>query len=74
MVTRRRGSGNGASRTSTKAERLDRATLSYITQRAIYIDIRRSQKVAEFDQVLDIMPDDLDTLVLNADLHKRRPI
>src|SRR5206468_3645842 len=53
-------SGTGASRTSTKPSGSTRATFSYIWLR------RFPEALRKLNQVLDITPDDLDTLVTKA--------
>ena len=60
--------GPERSPTSTKPSGSTRATLIVLTQHAInYICLRRfPEALRKLDQVLDITPDDLDTLVLKA--------
>ena len=61
-------SGTGASRTSTKPSGSTRATSHLLTQHALsYIDLRRfPEALRKLDQVLNITPDDVDTLALKA--------
>ena len=61
-------SGTGASRTSTKPSGSTRATFTFsASTRISYICLRRfPEALRKFDQVLDITPDDLDTLVEKA--------
>ena len=61
-------SGTGASHTSTKPSGSTRATFSLLTQHALlYIDCRRfPEALRKLDQVLNITPDDPDTLAFKA--------
>ena len=61
-------SGTGASRISTKPSGSTRATLTCSpSTRISYIELRRfPEALRKLDQVLDITPDDLDTLVVKA--------
>ena len=61
-------SGTGASRTSTKPSGSTRATFHLLSQHALsYNDLRRfPEALRKLDQVLDITPDDVDTLVVKA--------
>ena len=61
-------SGTGASRTSSEAERLDPRNINLLTQHALsYICLRRfPEALRKLDQVLNITPDDVDTLALKA--------
>jgi TolB-like protein/class 3 adenylate cyclase/Tfp pilus assembly protein PilF len=67
-VTRRRGQWDGSESYFNEAERLDPRNVNLLYQHAIsYVIIRRfSEALRKFDQVLDITPDDVDTLVQKA--------
>src|SRR5206468_341103 len=67
-VERRRGQWDRSEAYFNEAERLDPRNVSILTQHALsYMELRRfPEAVRKFDQVLDITPDDLDTLVLKA--------
>src|SRR5213080_4067327 len=67
-VARRRGQWDRSELYFNEAERLDPRNVSILTQHALsYMELRRfPEAVRKFDQVLDITPDDLDTLVLKA--------
>ena len=67
-VARRRGQWDRSESYFNEAERLDPRNVSILTQHALsYMELRRfPEAVRKFDQVLDITPDDLDTLVLKA--------
>jgi TolB-like protein/Tfp pilus assembly protein PilF/class 3 adenylate cyclase len=67
-VTRRRGQWARSESYFNEAERLDPRNVHLLTQHALsYIDLRRfPDALRKFDQVLDITPDDLDTLVQKA--------
>jgi tetratricopeptide (TPR) repeat protein len=67
-LTRRRGQWDRSESYFNEAERLDPRNVSILTQHALsYMELRRfPEAVRKFDQVLDITPDDLDTLVLKA--------
>jgi serine/threonine protein kinase/Tfp pilus assembly protein PilF len=67
-VARRRGEWDRSDSYFNDAERLDPRNLHLLTQRALsYIERRRfSEAGQKIDQVLDIMPDDLETLALKA--------
>jgi TolB-like protein/class 3 adenylate cyclase len=67
-VERRRGRWDRSELYFNEAERLDPRDVSLLTQHAVsYMELRRfPEAVRKFDQVLDITPDDLDTLVLKA--------
>jgi TolB-like protein len=67
-VERRRGQWDRSESYFNEAERLDPRNVSILTQHALsYMELRRFPEAArKFDQVLDITPDDLDTLVLKA--------
>ena len=68
FVERRRGQWDQSESYFNEAERLDPRNVSILTQHALsYMELRRfPEAVRKFDQVLDITPDDLDTLVLKA--------
>jgi TolB-like protein/Tfp pilus assembly protein PilF len=67
-VARRRGEWDGSESYFNEAERLDPRNVSLLTQHALSYVLRRrfaeAQKI--LDQVLEITPDDLDTLVEKA--------
>src|SRR5881398_1232987 len=67
-LERRRGQWDRSESYFNEAERLDPRNVSILTQHALsYMELRRfPEAVRKFDQVLDITPDDLDTLVLKA--------
>jgi TolB-like protein/class 3 adenylate cyclase/Tfp pilus assembly protein PilF len=67
-VTRRLGEWDRSETYFSEAERLDPRNVSLLTQHAqSYICLRRfSEALRKLDQVLDIIPDDLDTIVLKA--------
>jgi tetratricopeptide (TPR) repeat protein len=67
-VTRRRGQWDRSESYFNEAERLDPRNVYLLTQHATsYIDLRRfPEALRKLDQVLDIIPDDADTLVLKA--------
>jgi TolB-like protein/class 3 adenylate cyclase len=67
-VERRRGQWDRSELHFTEAEQLDPRNVSILTQHALsYICLRRfPEALRKLDQVLDITPDDLDTLVLKA--------
>jgi len=67
-VERRRGQWDRSETYFNEAERLDPRNVSLFTQHALsYIDLRRfPEALRKLDQVLDITPDDLDTLALKA--------
>jgi TolB-like protein/Tfp pilus assembly protein PilF len=67
-VERRRGQWDRSESYFNEAERLDPRNVSILTQHALsYMELRRfPEAVRKFDQVLDITPGDLDTLVLKA--------
>jgi TolB-like protein/Tfp pilus assembly protein PilF len=67
-VTRRRGEWDRSESYFNEAERLDPRNVSLLTQHAqSYICLGRyPEALRKLDQVLDIIPDDLDTLVLKA--------
>jgi TolB-like protein len=67
-VARRRGQWDRSESYFNEAERLDPRNVSLLTQHAqLYILLRRfPEALRKFDQVLNITPDDLDTLVVKA--------
>ena len=67
-VARRRGEWDQSESYFAEAERLDPRSVSLLTQSAVtYIARRRfSEALRELDQVLDIVPDDVDTLANKA--------
>ena len=67
-VARRRGQWEKSESYFNDAERLDPRSVNLLTQHALsYTDMRRfPEALRKFDQVLNITPDDLDTLVNKA--------
>ena len=67
-VARRRGEWDRSESYFADAERLDPRSVSLLTQSAVtYIALRRfPEALRELDQVLDIIPDDVDTLANKA--------
>jgi TolB-like protein/class 3 adenylate cyclase/Tfp pilus assembly protein PilF len=67
-VTRRRGQWDRSEFYFNEAERLDPRNVSMLTQHALsYIGFRRfPEALRKLDQVLDIMPDEVDTLATKA--------
>jgi TolB-like protein/class 3 adenylate cyclase/Flp pilus assembly protein TadD len=67
-VTRRRGQWDKSEAYFNEAERLDPRNVSLLTQHALsYAHLRRfPEALRKLDQVLDITPDDVDTLVEKA--------
>jgi TolB-like protein/class 3 adenylate cyclase/Tfp pilus assembly protein PilF len=67
-VTRRRGQWEQSESYFNQAERLDPRNVGLLTQHALsYTDLRRfPEALRKLDQVLDITPDDVDTLALKA--------
>src|SRR5881275_3215490 len=67
-VARRRGQWDRSESYFNEAERLDPRDVSLLSQHAVsYIDLRRfPEALRKLDQVLDITPDDLDTLAYKA--------
>ncbi len=67
-VTRRRGQWERSESYFNEVERLDPRNVNLLTQHALsYIYLRRfPEALRKFDQVLDITPDDVDTLVRKA--------
>jgi TolB-like protein/Tfp pilus assembly protein PilF len=69
-VTRRRGQWDQSEDYFNEAERLDPRDVSVLAQHALsYIHLRRfPEALRKLDHVLDIIPDDLDTLVSEANI------
>jgi TolB-like protein/Tfp pilus assembly protein PilF len=69
-VTRRRGQWDRSESYFNEAERLDPRNVSLLSQHALsYYCLRRfPEALRKLDQVLDITPDDLDTLVAKASI------
>jgi TolB-like protein/Tfp pilus assembly protein PilF len=67
-VARRRGQWDRSESYFNQAERLDPRNVNLLGQHAqCYIELRRfPEAVRKFDQILDIMPDDVDTLAAKA--------
>src|ERR1700726_87868 len=67
-VERRRGQWDRCDTYFNEAERLDPRNVFLLTQHALsYVDLRRfPEAVRKLDQVLEITPDDMDTLVKKA--------
>jgi TolB-like protein/Tfp pilus assembly protein PilF len=67
-VARRRGEWERSEAYFNEAERLDPRNVNLFTQHAInYVVLRRfPEALRRFDQILNIMPDDVDTLALKA--------
>jgi tetratricopeptide (TPR) repeat protein len=67
-VARRQGQWDRSESYFNEAERLDPRNVSLLSQHALlYIALRRfPEALRKFDQVLDITPDDVDTLALKA--------
>ncbi|PYK21664.1 MAG: hypothetical protein DME59_21000 [Verrucomicrobia bacterium] len=67
-VARRRGQWDRSESYFNEAERLDPRNVNLLTQQALfYIAVRRfPEALRKLDQVLNITPDDLDTLMLKA--------
>jgi TolB-like protein/class 3 adenylate cyclase/Tfp pilus assembly protein PilF len=68
LVARKRGQWDRSESHFNEAERLDPRNVSLLTQYALsYVALRRfPEALRKLDQVLDITPDDLDTLALKA--------
>ena len=67
-VARRQGQWDRSESYFNEAEQLDPRNVNLLTQRALsYIELRRfSEALGKLDQVLNIVPDDVDTLALKA--------
>jgi serine/threonine protein kinase/tetratricopeptide (TPR) repeat protein len=67
-LTRRQGQSDRSESYFNEAERLDPRNTNLLTQHALsYIDLRRfPDALRKLDQVLDIIPDDVDTVTLKA--------
>jgi TolB-like protein/class 3 adenylate cyclase/Tfp pilus assembly protein PilF len=68
LVTRRQGQWDRSESYFDEAERLDPRNVYVLTQHALsYVDLRRfTEALRKLDKVLDITPDDLETIVLKA--------
>ena len=73
-VARRRGQWDRSESYFNEAERLDPRNVSLLTQHALsYIALRRfPEALRKLDQVLNITPDDVDTLALKASYRTSR--
>jgi len=71
-VARRRGQWDQSEAYFNEAERLDPRNVNLLTQRALsYIDLRRfPEALRKLDQVLNIIPDDVDTLAAKANIYQ----
>jgi serine/threonine protein kinase/Tfp pilus assembly protein PilF len=69
-VTRRRGEWDRSEAYFNEAERLDPRNVNLISQHALTYDALRRfpEALRKFDQVLDITPDDVDTLATKANI------
>jgi len=69
-VARRRGQWDRSESYFNEAERLDPRNVELLTQHALnYVDLRRfPEALRKLDQVLDITPDDVDTLAEKASI------
>jgi tetratricopeptide (TPR) repeat protein len=69
-VARRRGQWDKSESYFNEAERLDPRNVQLLTQHALgYIDLRRfPEALRKLDQVLNITPDDVDTLATKANI------
>src|SRR5437879_4016682 len=69
-IERRRGQWDRSESYFNEAERLDPGNVNLLTQHAIsYIELRRfPEALRKLDQVLNITPDDVDTMVAKADI------
>jgi TolB-like protein/Tfp pilus assembly protein PilF len=69
-VARRRGQWDRSQSYLTEAERLDPRSVSLLTQSAVNYSARRRfpEALRKLDQVLDIIPDDFDTLANKASI------
>src|SRR5881296_3546562 len=68
LVARRKGQWDRSDSYFNDAERLDPRNVNLLTQHALsYVELRRfSEALPKLDQVLNITPDDVDTLALKA--------
>jgi eukaryotic-like serine/threonine-protein kinase len=68
LVTRRQGQWDRSESFFNEAERLDPRNVNLLTQHAFsYLELRRfPEELRKLDQILNITPDDLDTLVQKA--------
>src|SRR5262249_37100842 len=71
-VARRQGQWDQSEAYFNEAERLDPRNVNLLTQRALsYIDLRRfPEALRKLDQVLNITPDDVDTLAAKASIYQ----
>src|SRR5712671_3404100 len=69
-IARRRGQWDRSESYFNEAERLDPANANLLSQHAIsYVELRRfPEALRKLDQVLNITPDDVDTIVAKADI------
>jgi TolB-like protein/Tfp pilus assembly protein PilF len=69
-LTRRRGQWDQSESYFNEAERLDPRNVALLTQHALsYMDLRRfPEALRKLDQVLNITPDDVDTLAFKANI------
>jgi TolB-like protein/predicted Zn-dependent protease len=69
-ITRRRGQWDRSESYFNEAERLDPANANLLTQHVIsYVELRRfPEALRKLNQVLNIIPDDVDTIVAKADI------
>ena len=69
-VERRRGQWDKSEAYFNEAARLDPRNVTLLTQHAIsYIDLRRfPEALRKYDQILNIIPDDMDTIVAKASI------
>jgi serine/threonine protein kinase/Tfp pilus assembly protein PilF len=67
-LTRRRGQWDQSETYFNQAEQLDPRNVSLLFQHALFYKTRRlfSQAIRKLDQILDIMPDDMDTIMEKA--------
>jgi TolB-like protein/Tfp pilus assembly protein PilF len=67
-VTRRRGQWDKSESYFNEAERLDPRSVTLLTQHAIlYVELRRfPEALRKLEQILNIIPDDMDTLAFKA--------
>jgi len=71
-VARRQGKWDQSEVYFNEAERLDPRNVNLLTQRALsYIDLRRfPEALRKLDQILNITPDDVDTLAAKANIYQ----
>jgi tetratricopeptide (TPR) repeat protein len=70
LVERRRGQWARSETYFNEAERLDPRNVALLTQHALsYVSLRRfSEALREFDRILNIIPDDVDTIAQKASI------